>query len=269
MTAAVATPPSREVLTPTNFAGLPIKRSAGTKNTYINMLIYGESGVGKTWLAGSSQAVPSMRNVLYVDAESGRKTLDQAWPGVPILKATRWQDYIEIYVALLAGGHDYQTVVLDSMSEMLEHCKEQVMVEMKADPENDGRDEDVPSIREWGKILARMMRITRRFRDLPMNVIFIAHAEQVKDKDGRTKWMPLVNGKFQMKLPQIPDVVLFMYVKPDEEGNTRRLLLTQQTNKAVAKVRGAIMPMVIGEEQDPTMAEIMEYYTSTKVEKKA
>ena len=260
--------PPREVLSPTNFAGLPIKKSAGTKNTYINMLIYGESGVGKTWLAGSAQAVPSMRNVLYVDAEAGRKTLDDQWQGIPILGAKTWQDYIEIYTALLAGGHDYQTVVLDSVTEMLEHCKEQVMNEMKADPDNADRDEDVPSIREWSKILTRMLRITRRFRDLPMNVIFIAHAEQVKGKDGRTKWMPLVNGKFQMKLPQIPDVVLYMAVKEVDEEQ-RRVLFTGQTDRAVAKVRGAVMPLVIGLDKDPTMAEIMDYYTKQKVETKA
>jgi hypothetical protein len=253
-------PIKRELLTPTNFAGLKIDRSAQTANRYINMLLYGEAGVGKTWLAGSAHDVPSMRNVLYIDAEAGRTTLDDQWPGIPILNAANWAAYDQIYHALRAGGHDYQTVVLDSISEILEHCKDAVMQEMKDDPENERRDPDIPSIREWGKILARMLRLVRRYRDLPMNVIFIAHAEQVKDKFGKTKWMPLVNGKLQMKLPQIPDVVLFMY-RQEVEGEQKRLLLTEQTDKAVAKVRGAVMPQVIGLNEDPTMREIMKYYT--------
>lgn len=262
MTATIT--PVRETLTPSNFAGLRIRKSSDPHNVTINMLIYGESGVGKTWLAGSASAVPSMRNVLYIDAESGRRTLDDQWPGIPILHATHWDDYKKIYDALLAGGHEYQTVVLDSISEMLEHCKDAVMVEMKSDPENDRRDPDVPSIREWGKILTRMMRLVRNFRDLPMNVIFIAHAEQVT-VGGRKKWMPLVNGKFQMKLPQIPDVVVFMYIV-EVEGEQKRLLLTQQTNNAVAKVRGATLPMVLGEDEHPTMSEIMKLYTQSKKE---
>lgn len=258
------TPIREKALTPTNFGGLPIKKSQATKQRYINMLLYGEAGVGKTWLAGSAQSVPTMRKVLYIDAEAGRTTLDDQWPGIPVVNATKWQDYIELLVALMAGAHDYQTVVIDSISEVLEHCKEQVMKEMKSDPENEARDEDIPSIREWGKILARMLRLIRRFRDLDMNTIFIAHAEQVKDKSGKTKWMPLVNGKLQMKLPQIPDVVLFMYTQVVGEGDTketRRLLLTQQTDRAVAKVRGAVMPQVMGLDKDVTMAEIMTYYT--------
>jgi hypothetical protein len=254
---------TREVISPANFAGLPVRKTQGTTQRYINMLIYGEAGCGKTWLAGSAQAVPSMRNVLYVDAESGRSTLDAEWPGIPIINATKWQDYVDIYHALAAGGHDYQTVVLDSISEILEHCKDQVMIEMKSDPENESRDADIPSIREWGKILTRMMRIVRRYRDLPMNVIYVAHAELTKDKYGKQKWMPLVNGKFQMKLPQIPDVVLFMYLQ-EVEGEQKRLLLTQQTDKAVAKVRGATMPQIIGVDKPATMAEIMDYYTKSQ-----
>lgn len=251
---------TREIISPTNFAGLPIKKTEAVKHRTINMLVYGEAGVGKTWLAGSCQAVPSMRNVLYIDAEAGRTTLDTEWPGIPTINATKWNDYIEIWAALAAGGHDYQTVVLDSISEILEHCKDQVMIEMKSDPENESRDADIPSIREWGKILVRMLRLIRRFRDLEMNVIYIAHAEQVT-VGGRKKWMPLVNGKLQMKLPQIPDVVLYMY-KQEVDGEQKRLLLTEQTASAVAKVRGATMPQVIGLDKDPTMAEIMNYYTA-------
>lgn len=248
-----------ETITPTQFAGLPIQRPRDRVRN-VNMLIYGEAGVGKTWLAGSAHEVPGMRNVLYVDAESGADTLKQAWPDVETLTATCWADYDRIYAACLAGAHDYRTIVLDSISEILEHCKEAVMEELKMDPENEKRDPDIPSIREWGKILVRMLRFVRRFRDLPMNVIFIAHADLTKDKMGKSKWEPLVNGKFQKKLPQIPDVVLFMY-RQEIEGVQTRLLLTQQTDKAVAKVRGVVMPMVIGAENESvTMETIMNYY---------
>jgi phage nucleotide-binding protein len=249
-------------LTPTNFAGLKIERPQKDQTSKLNMLIYGEAGVGKTWLAGSASAVPSMRNVLYVDAEAGKATLRE-WPGVEILPARTWQSYIDIYTALKAGGHSYGTVVLDSLSEILEQCKDRVMFEMKMDPENESRDEDIPSIREWGKLQVRMLRLIRLYRDLPMNVIFIAHAERVQLKTGKHKWMPMLNGKMQMKVPQIPDVVLYMY-NQEVDGVQRRLLLTSQTDTAVAKVRGATMPMIIGAEETVTMKTILDYYTSAK-----
>jgi hypothetical protein len=201
-----------------------------------------------------------MRNVLYVDAEAGKATLRE-WPLVEIVPARKWEDYIHIYNALKAGGHSYGTVVLDSLSEILEQCKDQVMVELKADPENESRDEDIPSIREWGKLQVRMLRMIRLYRDLPMNVIFIAHADKVQLKSGKMKWMPMLNGKMQMKVPQIPDIVLYMYNQEVDQVQ-RRLILTSQTDNAVAKVRGATMPMIIGAEESVTMKTLLDYYTA-------
>lgn len=247
-----------DVLTPTNFAGLKIEKPDVNQISKLNMLIYGEAGVGKTWLAGSASRVPSMRNVLYLDAEAGKSTLREH-PDVEILPTKRWQDYINIYQALKAGGHNYGTVVLDSLSEILEQCKDQVMVEMKLDPDNAERDEDIPSIREWGKLQVRLLRLIRLYRDLPMNVIFIAHAERVQLKTGKHKWMPMLNGKLQMKVPQIPDIVFFMY-NQEVDGEQRRLMLTTQTDNAVAKVRGATMPPVIGADEVVTMQTVLNYY---------
>jgi len=254
-----------EILTPTNFAGLKIQRPQTQGIDRINMLLYGEAGVGKTWLAGSASAVPTMRNVLYLDAEGGSVTLRE-WPEVEMLRCTAWQDYTSVYHALKAGGHGYQTVVLDSLSEINEQNREQVMVEMKADPENESRDADVPSLREWGKMQVRLLRLIRLYRDLPMNVIFIAHAERVKLNSGKQKWMPLLNGKTQMKVPQIPDLVFFMY-NQEVDGDQKRLLLTAQTDNATAKVRGCRMPAVIGVEEPVTMKTILDYYTTTREKK--
>lgn len=245
-----------EILTPTSFAGLKVAKPAELQRN-VNFLIYGEAGVGKTWLAGSAQDVPEMREVLYIDAEAGAGTLKQSWPDVQRVETHKWDDYERLYQALLAGAHPYRTVVLDSVSEIVEHCKETIMQELTA--KEPDRDEDIPGIYEWGKLLSRMMRLVRRFRDLPMNVIFIAHADPVKDKMGRQKWMPLVNGKFQMKLPQIPDNVLFMLPKEDQ-GEVKRLIVTTQTEKAVAKTRGVTMPPVLGLDKPVTMRQLMSYY---------
>jgi phage nucleotide-binding protein len=251
-----------ELLSPTSFAGLKIEKPNVETVDTLNILIYGEAGVGKTWLAGSASRVPEMRNVLYVDAEAGKATLREH-PDVEIVPASRWEDYVRIYQALKAGGHSYRTVVLDSLSEILEQCKDQVMVEMKADPENESRDEDIPSIREWGKLQVRLLRLIRLYRDLPMNVIFIAHADRVQLKGGKHKWMPLLNGKLQLKVPQVPDVVFFMY-NQEVDGVQRRLMLTGQTDVAVAKVRGATMPQIIGADETVTMATIFEYYNKNR-----
>lgn len=42
---------------------------------WMSMIVYGDFGVGKTWLAGSSVFVEDMRDILYVSLEGGEKGL--------------------------------------------------------------------------------------------------------------------------------------------------------------------------------------------------
>jgi len=69
-----------------------------------------------------------------------------------------------------------------------------------------------------------------------------------------------------MKVPQIPDIVFFMY-NQEVNGEQRRLMLTSQTDIAVAKVRGAAMPQIIGADETVTMETILNYYNKNRSEK--
>lgn len=50
-------------------------RSITTVNNWLNMLIYGPYGHGKTHLAGTAALVPEMCDILYISLEGGEKTL--------------------------------------------------------------------------------------------------------------------------------------------------------------------------------------------------
>jgi len=45
--------------------------------SWMNMVIYGDYGVGKTWLAGSAVLVPQMCDILYLALEGGEKALKE------------------------------------------------------------------------------------------------------------------------------------------------------------------------------------------------
>lgn len=244
---------SLEVITPRHLAGLRIVKAA-ERPPYLNMLIYGNSGMGKTRLGGSSDSVPEMRKVLVVDVEGGTLTLTHSNPQVDIVRVETWAEVQAIYDELYAGNTGYNTVILDSLTEIQKFNMYNVMRDLKvANPE---RSEDVPSMREWGINLEQMRKFVRAFRDLPMNVIFTALAKEEKNqKTGMVHKKPSLSGKLADEVAAFLDIVCYMYVK-EIDGEMRRMLLTTSTDEYVAKDRTGKLPLVI---QNPTMMEIYKH----------
>jgi hypothetical protein len=204
-----------------------------------------------------------MRKVLVLDCESGANTLKAAWPNVDLIEINKWQDLGDVYNALSAGGHDYNTVVVDSLTELNDYCIDQVAIEAKIKkPDFD----DVLEIFHWNKIASRMLRSIRLFRDLPMSTIFIAHMVEERDqRSGRLLKQPYLTGQLKKKVPTIPDIVLYQYMQEVDEVGQRRLLLTAKTDTCVAKARGVTMPTLLGEQEDVTMQTLYDYIETAKM----
>lgn len=227
-----------EVLTPTSFAGLRIEKPK-IQTPHINVLIYGRSGVGKTTLAGSADAVPEMRKVLFVDVEAGTLALRKTDYNVDVIRITAWEQIDELYATLLAGSHEYNTIIFDSLTELQELNMLYVMAKMKEDPENLERDADIPGWTEWNKSGKHVKQLIRLFRNLPMNVIFTALMKE--DKDGKTgivMKLPDLPGKLAHRVAALFDIVLYYTVVESEDGQ-QRILASQSGTNTVAKNRGS------------------------------
>lgn len=225
------------------------------RSSFYNILVYGDSGTGKTTLAGSADEVPAMRPVLFIDIEGGTESLKHSYPDVETVRVQTWKEMQRVYDALFQGGHGYNTVVLDSLTEIQKFSMYNIMNELiMSHPE---RDEEVPSMREWGKNLEQIRRMVRGFRDLEMHTIFTALAAEDKNqKTGLTTVRPSLSGKMAGEVAAFLDVVVYQYVKQQGDGEDMqyiRYLLTQKTDTHVAKDRTGKLPQVI---EQPTMAQI-------------
>lgn len=244
---------TQEVLTPDNLGGLDI-RSVVEQTEFFNMLVYGESGVGKTTLAGSAVEVPEMRPVIFLDIEGGTLSLRDTYPEVEKVRIDSWYDLEYVYADLKSNPTKYKTVVLDSISELQEFGMDEIMSRAvkKAEDEGDERDPDLPQIGEHGKSANRMRKVVRRFRDLPMNTIFTA-LERVDEDAKRRKYVkPALAPKLAGQLPGFLDVVLYMYNK-EVDGEIKRICLSRKTDEVTAKDRTNRLPETI---VDPTMSAI-------------
>jgi hypothetical protein len=253
--------PDLSKLTERSFGGLQLT-SVKERPPYINMLIYGDPGSGKTVLAGSAAAIEEMSPVLVVDVEGGSYSLRAFYPEIDVVRVKTLAELLTVYQELAKGTHGYKTVVLDSLTEI----QKMVMGDIMRDviEEDADRDPDVPSIREWGKSGEQMRRIIRRFRDLDMHVIFTALVDEVQDKKGKRVFFPMLPGKLKKEAAGFMDIVVYMYGKmiklndqgeidPNAEEAKHRFVLSSGTDEYVCKDRSSRMPAIM---LDPTMRSI-------------
>lgn len=240
-------------------AGLPVSKVIEAPTTF-NMLIYGHSGAGKTRLAGSADAVPELRRVLFIDVEGGTLTLKNTpYNEVEVVRVKTWQEMEEIYSVLHSGQHHYNTVIIDSLTEIQKMSMDRIM--RKLVEENEDRDADVPGVREWNINIEQVRKYVRKFRDLPVNTIFTALEHNEKNmRTGATLRKPSLSGKVKDEVAAFLDIVVYLYTKEVGDEN-KRMLLTGQTADTVAKDRSNKLPMVI---ENPTMATIYQNLFSTQ-----
>lgn len=251
-----------ETLTSKTLGGLkvvPVQQRA----PFINILVYGDSGVGKTVLAGSADACPDLRPCLLLDFEGGSESLVRIYPNVDQVRITSWKEMQAVYDDLLRGKHGYSTVILDSLTEIQKFNMYDIMQQLVAD-KND-RDEDVPGMREWGRNLEQMRKFVRAFRDLPMNTIFTALKVDAKnDRTGMVTTKPSLSGKLADEVAAFLDIVVYYYVKQVVENGEkfdRRLLLTAKTETIIAKDRTDRLPIVV---EEPTMQKLFDLINNNK-----
>jgi phage nucleotide-binding protein len=239
-------------------AGLPILKAAN-QDPSANILIYGESGAGKTTLSGSADAVPEMRKVLVLDIEGGILSLKDRYPNVESVRIKSWSKLQEVYDHLYAGDHGYKTIILDSLTEAQKMSMDTVM--RKLVEAHEERDADVPGIREWNINIEQTRKFVRALRDLPLTTIFTALAKQDKNqKTGVTKTKPSLSGKVADEIAGFLDIVSYLYTK-EVDGEQKRVLLCGATQDHIAKDRTGKLEQLIVE---PTMLTIWNAIKGTR-----
>ncbi|GAF76247.1 unnamed protein product, partial [marine sediment metagenome] len=188
---------------------------------YIKALIYGASGSGKTTFGGSAIAKDNSK-VLFLSAEKGLMSIKDKKPKYVEIKSM--SDLIEAYTYLNIEDHKFETVVIDSITEISNILKLEI----------EKREGHTMQLQNWGEIKNKLIGVFRDFRDLPMNVIFLSQEAYITDEDKIRKIVPSLDGKgATTAIPRYCDTV--GYIKVDIKGN--REIFTDHNIKYVTKDR--------------------------------
>jgi hypothetical protein len=154
----------------------------------INILIYADSGVGKTVFTATAP------KCLILSTEPGG-TVSAKIHGskAKVWHIRAWSDLIEAYEWLRDNpDHGFDWVILDTATEMQVKLVYHILGIAVAD--NEDRNPDIPSLQDHQEWQNKFLRFIDLFCDLPVNVVFTAHAMTVSDDDGEDVLLPQLKG---------------------------------------------------------------------------
>lgn len=241
---------------------MKISSTANTGASILKMIVFGESGAGKTTLAGTIN-----EPTLIISAESGLLSLankkidvvdisiDDNGDVIPKEKRIARLGEVYQYLVTEEARKKYKWVFIDSLSEINQNMLEQLNTEFP---------ERKDSLVMYGELSKRMRSMVKTFRDLPYyNVVFTALSDFDKDENGQRFIGISLVGNFSNKIAAFFDEVFYLHVERDADGNTKRVLVTEKSDKLVAKDRSGKLSKF----EEPNLQMIANKIKQTKKEK--
>lgn len=217
----------------------------------VKMLLYGDSGVGKTRFASTAP------NPVFLDADNGMMSVQVPvgrWP------CEEWEDLQVCWEMLANEDHGFDTVVLDGMNRIQTLSMEYVIRTFQA-RRNYGSQPTQP---DWGKALSDQERMIRSYLSLPMHVIVICHPKPRDSEADRLR--PMLSGKQTASMiERYMDLVAYMYVQQGDTDKPKRMMAFDVT-WAVSKSRlKDALPATV---EDPTWDRLEQFWSPPKRGKK-
>ena len=148
---------------------LPVKSlKAMSKNR--SFVFYGRSGTGKTTLALTFPGKILILDIKDRGTDSGADIDEDTAMGMSV---ESWDDFEMVYYYLLKHPKEYKTVIIDTMSQLQQLCVEKVLKDKKKSTARAG-DWGTLTKQDWGTVASLMKQWIISYRDLPMEVVFIA-----------------------------------------------------------------------------------------------
>ena len=192
-----------------------------SKGEVLSILIHAAAKVGKSTLTSTAP-----KPILVLDAEGSwrfikvkktywdpmkdtipRHTDDSEWEAC-VVNVTDWATIQQVIMWLTQAPHDFQSVVLDSITEMQRRCKQNVVGDRKTEWS------------DWDDLLRKMDAVIRGYRDLtimPGPVRCAVFVGETREEGG--KWKPYMQGQIKVSLPYWVDINGYLYPDYDEDEN--------------------------------------------------
>lgn len=200
-----------------------------------SMIIFGEYGTGKSWIAASADDIEDYAPVLAVDIEGSFAGVGRRYPNVDIIKADTFEKLEFIKKQLLTEEHEYKTVIFDTLNVAQKRAKSYFKTQY---PNN--------TFAMWDALAEWSLDFVRSMHHADFLSIFIAHPQVDKDDNtGKITTTVKLAGGARSEVPTVPDLIGYAFYTADDEGKRIRALQVDGTQNVVAKNRFGLQPVLL------------------------
>lgn len=192
-----------------------------------SMVIFGDYGMGKTWLAASADEIEDYSPTLIVDIEGSAAGVGRKYPDVDIVQADTFEKLEYIKKDLLNNQDAYGTVVFDTLNVGQKRAKGK----FKQDYPNN-------TFAMWDALSDWSLDFVRSMHHAKFMAVFIAHPQTEKDDTtGRLLTTVKLAGGARSEVPTVPDIIGYTFYGTDDEGQPVRALQVGRSPSVVTKNR--------------------------------
>lgn len=166
--------------------------------SYMRVLLYGDTGTGKTLLTGSAVRSLKMGKVLYVNFDDGLASMEHV-PGISYVKPNSLAEVMWLKAQLAKPPasrdkalQDIETIVVDSLSA----GRDQILAELVAKgmtQAKNARTEAILQVQDYGHMQFALTDFMSSLRQQPFHIITTAGVKYEYTADQLTGASPLLN----------------------------------------------------------------------------
>lgn len=158
---------------------------------YLRTVLMGQPKSGKTTLIGTSTM-----KTLVLDFEGGGDAVLPINDHIDMIQVSDFMMFNDIYTELKEGEHDYELLIIDSISEVNEVVFKDLLA-FEAE-RNTRRDKYRAEIQDYLYMQNQMREFIGKFKELPMHLIVTAHPMSIISPELGNIYVPKMSPK---KLP--------------------------------------------------------------------